>query len=106
MTDESTCLLVSFEGESFEVLKSVALQSYVIKNILEDNDEVMVFFPLPDIKTHVLKLVVDFLYHNHNKILNIEKPIRSSNIYKTEKVLKKQIKNAVKRSKKYKKLTN
>jgi S-phase kinase-associated protein 1 len=79
MADEATCVLVSSEGESFEVPKSVAVQSELVKEMLEDEDASDI--PLPNVKSRVLKLVVEFCHHHYNNEMpKIEKPLRSPNM--------------------------
>jgi len=72
--------LLSQEGELIEVEEEVAMKSTLIKNMIEDagTEEDI---PLPNVKTSVLKKVLE--YCQHYKTENppeIEKPLKSTNM--------------------------
>src|ERR1700744_3041424 len=64
--DEKNLKLVSQEGEKFDVTKKVAVQSELVKTMSEgDKDENEI--PLPNVKSSVLKKVVEYMkYHVDN----------------------------------------
>jgi len=72
--------LVSQESEKFPVPRKVALMSELIKTMAEgDQDEKEI--PLPNVKSSVLKKVVQYMtYHVDNPPKEIEKPLKSQNM--------------------------
>jgi len=72
--------LVSQEEDKFPVAKKVALQSELVKTMVEgDKDEKEI--PLPNVKGNVLKRVVDYMnHHADNPAKEIEKPLKSANM--------------------------
>lgn len=84
--------LVSSDGDKFEVDKSVAAMSELVKAMLtvgddeeeeeEDDDSNKQEIPLPNVNSTTLSKVVEFCkYHKENGALaEIEKPLRSANM--------------------------
>jgi S-phase kinase-associated protein 1 len=77
MADNRTVHLVSNEGESFDVPLSAAKMSELVKTMLdeeaEDADDIQEI-PLPNVKSTVLALVIEFLRHQTVEPMNdIEK---------------------------------
>jgi len=72
--------LVSSESEKFPVSFKVAIMSELIKTMAEgDTKEKEI--PLPNVKTEVLKKVVQYMkYHADNPAKDIEKPLKSQNM--------------------------
>jgi len=72
--------LVSQEEEKFPITRKVALQSELVKTMVEgDKDEKDI--PLPNVKGNVLKRVVDYMnHHSDNPAKEIEKPLKSANM--------------------------
>ena len=79
--DDSKMLkLVSQEGDKFELGKKIACQSELVKTMSEGDKEENEI-PLPNVKSHVLKKVIDYLkYHVDNPAREIEKPLKSANM--------------------------
>jgi len=70
-------LLVSNEDEKFEVHVDVACSSELIKTQIYGDEEGGKEIPLPNVKTHVLIKVIEFLSHHHNNPMkDIPKPIK------------------------------
>jgi S-phase kinase-associated protein 1 len=79
-SDEKNLKLVSQEGEKFEVGKKVAIQSELVKTMSEGDKEENEI-PLPNVKSSVLKKVVEYMkYHVDNPAREIEKPLKSANM--------------------------
>ncbi|EAA18927.1 skp1 [Plasmodium yoelii yoelii] len=73
--------LVSFEGDEFIVDKYTASMSTVIFNILEVMTSEEDTIPLPNIKTQILKKIIEYMeYHIHNPPDEIPKPLITSNL--------------------------
>ncbi|SCP04835.1 suppressor of kinetochore protein 1, putative [Plasmodium ovale] len=73
--------LVSFEGDEFIVDKYTASMSTVIMNILEVMTAEEDTIPLPNIKTQILKKIIEYMeYHIHNPADEIPKPLITSNL--------------------------
>ncbi|VEV57553.1 suppressor of kinetochore protein 1, putative [Plasmodium vinckei vinckei] len=73
--------LVSFEGDEFIVDKYTASMSTVIFNILEVMTSEEDAIPLPNIKTQILKKIIEYMeYHIHNPPDEIPKPLITSNL--------------------------
>jgi len=73
--------LVSQEDEKFTIAKKVAMQSELVKTMVEGDKEEKEI-PLPNVKGAVLKKVVDYLnYHAENPAKEIEKPLKSANMH-------------------------
>ena len=77
MSDNRTVHLVSNEGESFDVPLNAAKLSELVKTMLdeeaEDADDIQEI-PLPNVKSTVLALVIEFLRHQIVEPMNdIEK---------------------------------
>ena len=83
--------LLSQEGEKFKVPKAVAVQSELVKTMIDDNDEDddededddaadSQEIPLPNVKASVLTKVIEFCkYHATNgPMAEIEKPLKSA----------------------------
>ena len=71
-----TVHLVSSEGESFDVSTSAASMSQLVNNLIdntEDDDEAQEI-PLPNVKSTILALVIEFMNHfESEKMTEIEK---------------------------------
>ncbi len=66
--------LLSQEGERYEVPRSVAVMSELVKSITEDNDDDAHEIPLPNVKSTVLSKVIEFCrHHENNPMKKIEK---------------------------------
>lgn len=79
---ESTVHLVSSEGETFDVQLNVAKLSELVKTMIDDDagDEAQEI-PLPNVKSTILALVVEFIRHHAAEPMNeIEKPLKSANM--------------------------
>ncbi|SOV81590.1 suppressor of kinetochore protein 1, putative [Plasmodium sp. gorilla clade G3] len=73
--------LVSFEGDEFIVDKNTASMSTVIMNILEVMTSEEDTIPLPNIKTPILKKIIEYMeYHINNPADEIPKPLITSNL--------------------------
>lgn len=73
--------LVSYEGDEFVVNKCTASMSTVILNIVEVMTDEEDTIPLPNIKTQILKKVIEYMeYHALNPPEEIPKPLSSSNL--------------------------
>ncbi|GAB67114.1 S-phase kinase-associated protein 1A [Plasmodium cynomolgi strain B] len=73
--------LVSFEGDEFIVDKYTASMSTVILNILEVMTAEEDTIPLPNIKTPILKKIIEYMeYHINNPADEIPKPLITSNL--------------------------
>jgi len=78
--EEKRLKLVSSEGDKFEVTKKVAVQSELVKTMAEGDKEENEI-PLPNVKSSVLKKVVEYMrYHVDNPAREIEKPLKSANM--------------------------
>lgn len=78
---EQIVTLVASDGEKFSVPRKVAVQSELIKSLIDEeatgNEEV----PLTDIKSPILAKVIDFMNHHADvKLSEIEKPLKSANL--------------------------
>jgi S-phase kinase-associated protein 1 len=78
--DDKLKLIAQEESESYPVSRKVALQSELIKTMVEgDKDEKEI--PLPNVKGPVLKKVIDYMtYHAEHPPKEIEKPLKSANM--------------------------
>ncbi|GLD95462.1 hypothetical protein PINS_up004107 [Pythium insidiosum] len=76
--------LVSMDGDSFEVSRSIASMSELVKTLIsdeQDDDEVQEI-PLPNVKSSVLSKVIEFCSHHHNNPMReIEKPLKSADMH-------------------------
>lgn len=80
---QGKCVLVSQEGEKFEVPKAVAVLSGLVKEMVDDDDDDddAAEIPLPNVKAPILRLVVEFsTHHFNNPMPEIEKPLKSPNM--------------------------
>lgn len=72
--------LVSAEQEKFPVSQKVAVMSELVKTMAEGDTEEKEI-PLPNVKTEVLRKVVQYMkYHAENPSKEIEKPLKSANM--------------------------
>lgn len=97
--EATTIELVSEEGDKFSVQSNVANLSQLVKSMLEDKEEdeddddddddnddntkkATTEIPLPKVKSHVLKKVVEFCDHyvNVEEMVEVEKPLKSQNM--------------------------
>jgi S-phase kinase-associated protein 1 len=72
---------MSKEGEAFSVAANIATMSELVKSMIEeeDDDENTPEIPLPNVKSTVLKKVIDFCSHYQTEPMNeIEKPLKSA----------------------------
>mmetsp|Transcript_6286 Transcript_6286/g.11878 ORF Transcript_6286/g.11878 Transcript_6286/m.11878 type:complete len:166 (+) Transcript_6286:171-668(+) len=74
--------LMSKEGDPFPVDMEVAKMSELVKSMLEDieeGDEEVTEIPLPNVRSQILKKVIEFCQHYKEEPMNeIEKPLKSS----------------------------
>ena len=71
-----TVHLVSSEGESFDVKSSAASMSQLVSNLIDESgdDEEAQEIPLPNVKSTILALVIEFMNHYESeKMTEIEK---------------------------------
>ncbi|KAE8915013.1 hypothetical protein PF005_g16734 [Phytophthora fragariae] len=76
--------LVSMDGDSFEVSRSVAAMSELVKTLISDDadDDEVQEIPLPNVKSPVLSKVIEFCSHHHNSAMReIEKPLKSADMH-------------------------
>ncbi|CEG39913.1 glycoprotein fp21 [Plasmopara halstedii] len=76
--------LVSMDGDSFEVSRSVAAMSELVKTLISDDadDDEVQEIPLPNVKSPVLSKVIEFCsHHNNNPMREIEKPLKSADMH-------------------------
>lgn len=93
--------LISKEGDKFPVVETVAKMSELVKSMMEDKEEdeedddddddeegegstkekKTTEIPLPNVKSEVLKKVIEFCVHHLNEpMTEIEKPLKSQNM--------------------------
>nr|CCA15417.1 Skp1like protein putative [Albugo laibachii Nc14] len=75
--------LVSMDGDSFEVSRSVASMSELVKTLIADgtDDQEIQEIPLPNVKSTVLSRVIEFCSHHlTNPMEDIDKPLKSSDM--------------------------
>jgi S-phase kinase-associated protein 1 len=87
---DATVKLVSKEGESFTVPLAVATMSELVKSMKDedgddddddDDDDKATEIPLPNVKSEVLKKVIEFCEHHlQEPMTEIEKPLKSQNM--------------------------
>ncbi len=82
MADEEDIMLKLKSGDeqTFEIKKSIAIQSGLIKDMCEslDDDQVL---PLPNMKGEILSKIVAFMnLHADNAMPEIEKPLKSAKL--------------------------
>ena len=77
---EPQVLLVSQEGDKFEMITKIAIQAELIKTMHEgDPDEREIH--LPNVKSAVLNKIMDYMKHHYNNPgKEIEKPISSADM--------------------------
>jgi S-phase kinase-associated protein 1 len=87
ISENDKVILVSQEGEKFEVPKKVALHSNLCKTMIsgdddDDDDDSVQEIPLTNVKGKVLCKVIEFCrYHTENgPMTEIEKPLKSPNM--------------------------
>ncbi|KAH7484375.1 hypothetical protein PRIC1_003684 [Phytophthora ramorum] len=76
--------LVSMDGDSFEVSRSVAAMSELVKTLISDDadDDEVQEIPLPNVKSPVLSKVIEFCSQHHNSPMReIEKPLKSADMH-------------------------
>eukprot|EP00920_Eleutheroschizon_duboscqi_P004085 GHVT01009496.1.p1 GENE.GHVT01009496.1~~GHVT01009496.1.p1 ORF type:complete len:167 (+),score=21.85 GHVT01009496.1:1757-2257(+) len=72
--------LVSSEGDEFQVERSVACMSTLVKNMLEDSDSDD-SIPLLNVNTHILRLVIQYCErHSDSPPEEIQKPLKSADL--------------------------
>lgn len=75
---ETMIKLISFEKTEMFISKSAALQSEVLKTMLEEDEEAKEI-PLPNVNRNTLIPIIDYLeYHKDNPCKPIEKPLKSN----------------------------
>jgi S-phase kinase-associated protein 1 len=78
-----TIKVKSNQGEVFEVEQEVAMASNLIKNMLEDVEDVEdEEIPLPNVKTAILQKVIDYCKQHKDRAqeTEIQKPLKSANL--------------------------
>lgn len=85
MAETQQVRLVSTEGEAFEVGLDVAKVSELVKIMAEgieaDDDEASADIPLPNVKSHILTKVIEFMkQYQTEPMKEIEKPLQSDNM--------------------------
>lgn len=74
----ATITLTSSEGNEYTVDREAAIISFLIKEIIED-DENDITIPLPNVNDSTLTKVIEFMVHYSDEpMTKIEKPLRSS----------------------------
>jgi len=76
-------ILVSKDGEQFTVDKEVALQSALVKTMLdEDEEEPTQEIPLPNVSSKALTKVIEFCQYHHENgpMKEIEKPLTNTDL--------------------------
>mmetsp|Transcript_6804 Transcript_6804/g.13629 ORF Transcript_6804/g.13629 Transcript_6804/m.13629 type:complete len:176 (-) Transcript_6804:645-1172(-) len=78
-SEEDQCRLISADGKEFLVRQSIAKQSVLIREMVEECEKGDIpDVPLPNVKGDVLKLVVEFCVHNaKDPMPDFEKPLIS-----------------------------
>mmetsp|Transcript_12954 Transcript_12954/g.33055 ORF Transcript_12954/g.33055 Transcript_12954/m.33055 type:complete len:173 (+) Transcript_12954:112-630(+) len=77
------CALVSQEGKRYEVSRETAMQSMLVKEMVdeEEGEDSVLDIPLPNVKSSVLEKVVEFCSHHVKEPMpDIEKPLKSANM--------------------------
>lgn len=77
--DKKMVVLMSSDGETFQVEEKVAIQSQTIKNFVEDCGDDSGNFPLPNVRTPVLAKVVEYLKQHVNDDNALADPAVSKN---------------------------
>mmetsp|Transcript_22021 Transcript_22021/g.62603 ORF Transcript_22021/g.62603 Transcript_22021/m.62603 type:complete len:171 (-) Transcript_22021:260-772(-) len=77
--------LISKEGDSFPVPTAVANMSELVKTMMdedaEDDEDSPTEIPLPNVKSQVLRKVIEFCEHHlQEPMTEIEKPLKSQNM--------------------------
>ena len=76
--DDKNIYLVSQEGEKFEISKKYAKVSDLVVKSFESDKESNEL-PLPEVKTEILKLVIEYMkHHKGTEPPIVEKPLRSA----------------------------
>ena len=79
-TKEPQIYLVSTEGDKLLVSSKIAMQSELVKTMIE-GDKLASDIPLPNVKNTILAKVMEYLkYHVDNQAREIEKPLKSANM--------------------------
>lgn len=76
-------ILVSKDGEQFTVDKEVALQSALVKTMLdEDEEEPTQEIPLPNVSSKALVKIIEFCQYHHENgpMKEIEKPLTNTDL--------------------------
>mmetsp|Transcript_15364 Transcript_15364/g.26681 ORF Transcript_15364/g.26681 Transcript_15364/m.26681 type:complete len:174 (-) Transcript_15364:437-958(-) len=83
----ATVKLISKEGDAFEVPLAVATMSELVKSMNDEEDDdddggnAVSEVPLPNVKSEVLKKVIEFCEHHLSEpMTEIEKPLKSQNM--------------------------
>mmetsp|Transcript_10215 Transcript_10215/g.18003 ORF Transcript_10215/g.18003 Transcript_10215/m.18003 type:complete len:180 (+) Transcript_10215:179-718(+) len=77
------CTLVSQEGTKFELNRSTAVMSVLVKEMIdeEEGEDSNPEIPLPNVKSAVLEKVIEFCeVHIEQPMAEIEKPLASANM--------------------------
>ena len=73
--------LISKEGTIIEAPKEPMMTSVLIKSMLDEVDDDNIDIPLPNVSSHTLVSIVDFLKYNYtNEMDKIQKPIPSGDL--------------------------
>lgn len=79
-SEEKQFILISQEDDKVSVPKRIALMSELVKT-MADGDKEEHEIPVPNVKTEMLKKVLDYCrYHVDSPAREIEKPLKSTNM--------------------------
>ena len=68
MAEEQKLVLISKEGENFEVNPRMSEMSILLSQLLEDTDDFSEPIPLPTVSSRHLRLIIDYCeLHNFSK---------------------------------------
>ena len=84
-TNKHYSILVSSEKKEFkvptEILRISTMLSIMLKNDNEDEEEEGATLPLPNVDSNCTEKIIEFMkYYHENKMDDIEKPLKSSNL--------------------------
>ena len=77
---DGTVIMISSDGEKFELSKRAAMRSQLVKESISENSEDAIEFKVDKVKGTVLKKVVEYLEHyKDQEPKEIERPLPSQN---------------------------
>ena len=77
---DATVIMISSDGEKFELSKRAAMRSQLVKESISENSEDAIEFKVDKVKGTVLKKVVEYLEHyKDQEPKEIERPLQSQN---------------------------